>query len=234
MIPAVVTFDCAQTLLEVDWSIKRYVADCSLEIGLEIPLEGPSLYDQMYHERLRDYVRVNMRRDHAACDAWWIDLDRDWLRELGLDESWAEKLQAASEKLGFGNPSILFRLYDDVLPTLQVLKGMGVRIGVLSNWDYSLHKALRGAGIYDDFELVVASLEYGVEKPDPRLFQVVVDHFGVSPSDVVHVGDNSVDDLEGARGARMRGVLIDRSVPHSESPTIRDLRDLPEAFAWID
>jgi len=234
MIPRVVTFDCAQTLLEVDWSIKRYVADCCAELKLEIPLEGPSLYEQMYHERLGDYVRVNMTRDHEACDAWWIALDREWLAAIGLDPGHAERLQETSERVGFGPQSILFRIYDDVLPCLADLKARGIRVGVLSNWDYSLYKALAGAGLQDEFELVVASLEHGVEKPDPRLFQVVLDHFEVAPEEIVHVGDNPVDDLEGARGVRMRGVLIDRSMPRSEAPVLHDLRNLPEAFEWID
>ncbi|MBC8065550.1 MAG: HAD-IA family hydrolase, partial [Chlorobia bacterium] len=81
-------------------------------------------------------------------------------------------------------------------------------------------------------EMVVASLEYGVEKPDPRLFHVVLDHFEVDPSDVLHVGDNPLDDLEGAQGVGMRGVLIDRSIPNPIKPYINDLGKIEEAFAW--
>lgn len=234
MIPKVVTFDCAQTLLEVDYSLRRYIADCCAHAGIELPLHGPSVHEQMYNERLREYVQVNMTRDHEACNQWWLTLYRDWLNALDLDPAGAEKILEASREIGFGKESVLFKLYDDVRPTLARMKEMGVRVGVLSNWDYTLHLALQGAGIYDEFELIVASLEYGVEKPDPRLFQVVVDHFGVAPEEVLHVGDLVEDDLEGARGAGMRGVLIDRSRTNSESPWLHDLRHLPEAFAWID
>lgn len=232
MIPKVVSFDCAQTLLEVDWSIRRYVADVCAHIQLEIPLEGPAKYEEMYNARLRDYVRVNMSRDHAACDAWWVELGRDWLTEIGLDPTLAARLQAVSGEIGFGPNSILFRLYDDVVSALDRLNGLGVRLAVLSNWDYSLHKSLKGAGIYERFELVVASLEVGVEKPDPRLFQVVTDHFGVAPQDVFHIGDNEIDDFQGATEFGMRAALIDRGLQSPDQPWIRSMDQIEEAFAW--
>lgn len=232
MSPKVVTFDCAQTLLEVDWSIRRYIADCAEEISLEIPLEGPALYESMYAERLADYVAVNMTRDHEACDRWWLKLGEDWLTSMGLAPERASDLKSASERIGFGPESRLFKIYDDVAPTLQHLQEEGIRIGVLSNWDYSLHKSLKGAGIYEDFEIVVASLEYGVEKPDPRLFQVVIDHFQVAPEEILHIGDNPIDDLEGALAVGMRAALIDRSVLHPSEPVINDLRQIAEVLSW--
>ncbi|MBC8065080.1 MAG: hypothetical protein H7Y17_09640, partial [Chlorobia bacterium] len=87
--PKVVSFDCAQTLLEVDWSIKRYVADLCAYAEFPIPLEGPAIYESMYNSRLSDYVRVNMTRDHVKCEAWWVTLGEDWLREIGMDLAFA-------------------------------------------------------------------------------------------------------------------------------------------------
>jgi putative hydrolase of the HAD superfamily len=232
--PKVVSFDCAQTLLAVDWSVRRYVADLCAAAELEIPLHGPALYEEMYHARLRDYVRVNMTRDHDQCDAWWIALGEEWLAAVGLDPAHSPNLQAVSLRIGFGPESILFKLYEDVLPALDRLRAQGIRTAVLSNWDYTLHRSLKLFGLDKRFELVVASLEHGVEKPDPRLFQVVIDHFGVDPSEILHVGDNPVDDFDGAKGVGMRAVLIDRTLPQPESPWINDLADLEGVFAWTD
>jgi HAD superfamily hydrolase (TIGR01549 family) len=233
MTPSVVSFDCAQTLLEVDWSVRRYIADVCAAIGLELPLEGPAVYEAMYHERIGDYIALNVSRDHGALDAWWVKLGEDWLNSLGLDPSQAAVLQKLSDQIGFGSESILFKLYEDVVPALDRLSAMGIRLAVLSNWDYTLHKSLRGAGIYERFDLVVASLEHGVEKPDPRLFKQLTDHFEVAPNHILHIGDNPIDDLEGAIASGMRGALIDRSRPHSEEPWLHDLRMVEEAFGWI-
>jgi putative hydrolase of the HAD superfamily len=230
--PKVVSFDCAQTLLEVDWSIRRYVADVCAEANLELPLHGPAVYEQMYYDRLSDYIRVNMDRDHDRCDAWWVQLGRDWLTEIGLDPTEAERLQTISRRLGFGENSILFRLYEDVLPALNKLDSLAIRLAVLSNWDYSLHRALEGAGIYNRFDLIVASLEHGVEKPDPRLFHTIIDHFAVQPSEVLHIGDNVVDDFEGARAAGMRAALLDRTRQATEQPVLHHLDQIEEALRW--
>ena len=230
--PKVVSFDCAQTLLEVDWSIKRYVADVCAAAGLEIPLEGPSIYERMYDDRLAEYVRVNMSRDHGQAEAWWIRLGEDWLLSMDLDPSLAPGLQRTSNEIGFGPKSVLFRAYDDVEPTVAMLKAQGMKLAVLSNWDYSLHKALRGFGLYECFDLVVASLEHGVEKPDARLFQVLTDHFAVDPADVLHVGDHLEDDFEGARRFGMRAALIDRLRPATSEPWLSSLSHIEEAFSW--
>ncbi len=232
MKPKVVSFDCAQTLLEVDWSMRRYIADVCAHMELEIPLEGASIYEDMYHTRQNEFLTVNQTRNQEECERWWIRLGEDWLRAIGKDPGLAPQLQTVSDEVGFGPNSILFRVYDDVIPTLENLAEMGIRVAVLSNWDHSLHKALRGQGIYDRFELVIASLEEGFEKPDPRMFERVTEFFGVKADEVMHVGDNPIDDFEGATQFGMRAVLIDRGRQELLEPWINDLSHLPGAFSW--
>jgi REG-2-like HAD superfamily hydrolase len=232
MRPRLVTFDCAETLVRVNWSVGDYALDCARHIGLDLPDSAGSRYRQMYHERLPEFLQVNLTRDPAQGETFWLRLGRDWLRELGLPESLAPNLQAASEILGFGQDSILFQLYDDVIPCLQALRADGHKLGVVSNWDYSLHKTLRSMEIANYFDFAIASLEEGFEKPDPRIFHLAARHGGVQPADILHVGDNPIDDLQGAREAGLRAVLIDRSRSDSVPPYLHTLNLLPEAFAW--
>jgi putative hydrolase of the HAD superfamily len=115
-----------------------------------------------------------------------------------------------------------------------MLDTMGIKAAVISNWDYSLHRVLKMFGIYERFVVVKASLEEGVEKPDPRLFQITLQEAGFSPHETFHVGDDLVDDVEGANRFGIRSTLIDRSLAKTERPVICTLADLPEAFGWID
>lgn len=231
-LPKVVTFDCAETLVAVRWTIDGFALDCAQHIGLSLPTEAGNLYRSLYVARLGEFMRVNLTRDEAQGRAFWLTLTRDWLRTLGLPESRAEPLQQAADALAYGPDSILFRPFDDVVPCLDTLERWGVRVAVISNWDYSLHRVLRGFGLEDRFDTVVASLEEGVEKPDPRLFLLALERLGVHPSAALHVGDNPEDDVEGARAAGMRALLLDRAgtmgVPHA----ISTLAQLPEALAW--
>jgi len=79
---------------------------------------------------------------------------------------------------------------------------------------------------------VTVSLEEGIEKPDPRLFHLTLERLGVVAADVVHIGDNEIDDIEGASAAGVRALRIDRKAGASGNGVIRSLDELPEAFAW--
>lgn len=230
MTPRLVTFDCAQTLVEVDWTVERFAQACAVDIGLKLPEEAFPRYRGLYFERLPEFLEINLRRDPIEGQAFWDRLAEDWLGEYGIDASHVAPLRASSDRLGFGANSILFKIYDDVVPCLDDLQARGIRVAVVSNWDYSLHRVLKMFDVHHRFEAVLASLEEGVEKPDPRFFHICLEKLGVAPEETVHVGDNPIDDVDGAVAAGIRPVLIDRSgtLPHS----ISTLRDLGRAIGW--
>lgn len=231
MTPKLVTFDCAQTLLDVTYRVDTFARSCCEEIGIDLPSAAFDRYRQLYFSRLPSYLAVNQTRDPAQGDAWWRELSRDWLAQEGLDLDHAVALTETSHRIGFRPGSIIFRLYEDVVPCLDRLRAAGVRVAVISNWDYSLHRALAIFDLNRRFECVLASLEEGVEKPDPRLFHICLSKLGVAPADALHVGDSLTDDVEGARNAGLRAVRIVRDGAPSEGE-IATLDHLEAAFAW--
>lgn len=58
------------------------------------------------------------------------------------------------------------------------------------------------------FYAAVRAHEFGVAKPDPRIFHAAAQAAEVAPSEVLHVGDDSHHDVEGARGAGIAAVWI--------------------------
>lgn len=231
MRPRLITFDCAQTLVDVTWSVDGFLHACAEEVGLTLPRELFVPYRDLYVARLPEYWSVNQSRDPVKQAAFWRQLGEDWILDVGESTAWLPKIEAAAEQLGFGPESILFRLYEDTRPALDRLRQEGVRMAVVSNWDYSLHRVMGMFGLENYFDLVLASLEEGVEKPDPRLFHICLERLGVAPEDVVHVGDNPVDDGEGAVAAGIRPVIVarDRSPLPGE---IGRLTQLPEVLGW--
>jgi len=234
MRPKLVTFDCAETMVGVprDWSMGWFAASCARQIGLQPTEDDARLYQKLYVARLPEFVEVNIARDPERQRAFWSCLARDWLTAAGLPGSALERMETAADELGFGPQSILFKLYEDVVPCLDRLDALGIHAAVVSNWDYSLHRVLRMFGIYERFVVVKASLEEGIEKPDPRLFWIALEESGFTPAETVHVGDDPVDDIEGATAAGIRAVRIDRSLERTEPPVVRTLLDLPEALNW--
>ncbi|UCH57566.1 MAG: HAD-IA family hydrolase, partial [Candidatus Bathyarchaeota archaeon] len=57
---------------------------------------------------------------------------------------------------------------------------------------------------------VVLSQDHGVEKPDPRIFEIALDRAGCSSEELLHVGDSLETDIEGANRAEIRSVWLNR------------------------
>lgn len=186
MTPAVVTFDCAQTLVRVRWTPGGFALDCARAVGLDLGPEARGAYERRLRSRWAEYREINTLRDPVQGDAFWERLTADWLEELDVSASLAPRLVAAAPGLLYGEDSDQFTLFEDVLPTLDKLDASGIRMAVISNWDYSLHRVLRALGIHDRFDCVIASLEEGVEKPDPRLFHLTLERLGVPAPNAVH------------------------------------------------
>lgn len=233
MKPEAITFDAAQTLVRVNWNPGQFALDCAKRAGLE--LDEPharSVYERMLGTRWREYQEINCTRDSAACDAFWEELTSDWLGQLGHEPSQGRAMTQEGREVMYDKQSPIFQLYPDVLPVLSSLREEGIKLAVISNWDFSLHRVLRLHDAYDIFEVVIASLEEGVEKPDPRLFHLTLEKLGVDAANAVHVGDCPTDDIQGARNAGMRAVLIDRELEHPAPGVITSLNELREAIGW--
>ena len=117
-------------------------------------------------------------------------------------------------------------LFDDVLPVLKTLQ-MRYALGLLSNGNsYPERTALPGI-----FRFIVFSQDQGIEKPDPRIFQIAMQKAGCSKEQLLHVGDSLINDVGGARSAGIKCVWLNRArVVNSLSITadfvIHSLREL--------
>ncbi|HWM34047.1 MAG TPA: HAD family hydrolase [Pseudolysinimonas sp.] len=100
-------------------------------------------------------------------------------------------------------------LHDDVAACLDALAP--ARIGIITNGHRAFQDAkIAALGLERWVEDVIASGEVGVTKPDPRIFALACERFGVTAADAVYVGDRLHTDAIGAARAGLRGVWIDR------------------------
>lgn len=234
-----VTFDAASTLIRVTWRPGPFAVDCLNELGIEVdPQPAIERYERLYLGRLPEYIAANAARDVAACRSFWRGVSADWLPSIGVPVSrLAEVLDVADKMLYSGNGRY-FAFYEDVKPAVIELSCRGLRLAIISNWDYSLHRIVDSLGGTAWFDPIVASLLEGVEKPDRRLFDLTLSKMGLQPDEVLHVGDNPIDDVQGALGAGLRAVLLDREANQSQIPAdsrvIQSLTQLPEVLDWTD
>lgn len=122
-----------------------------------------------------------------------------------------------------------FTAYPDAAPALEALRAGGRRLAIVSNWDCSLGDWLEPAGLTGLVDCVVTSAVTGAAKPDPVIFRTALELLGATQADAVHVGDSLDKDIDGARAAGIRAILIERGneQPPAGVETIRSLADLP-------
>jgi putative hydrolase of the HAD superfamily len=102
--------------------------------------------------------------------------------------------------------------FPDGPAVLAELKARGLRIGLISNTffpgeyhEYDLDRF----GLLSHFDHRIFSADIGLWKPRPEIFQRALTALDLRADEAVFVGDRLVDDVGGARGAGLRGVLIE-------------------------
>jgi putative hydrolase of the HAD superfamily len=122
-----------------------------------------------------------------------------------------------------------FELYDDALPTLDVLRAHGLKIGLLSNSARDLDEFVRHHGLAVD--AVLTSRSHGKTKPHETIFRRMLELLEVSAGEAVMVGDTIEDDIEGARAVGMHALLLDREGRYApDVDALDDLREVPVAL----
>lgn len=205
-----VSFDCAGTLVSTRQTLGQTLLETAASLGISVDHRSAGLFEALYTARRPAFEAAN-RVGEAAVREFYIDLAGSWLERLGLDRNLAFPLQARVEEIAFGPDSPMFHRYDDVLPCLDRLIARGLKIAVISNWDVSLHRVLELTGIRPYVSAAVASLEFGFEKPDPRIFRHTSELLAIEPREMLHVGDDPVDDVEGPRAAGMPAIWLNRA-----------------------
>jgi putative hydrolase of the HAD superfamily len=123
--------------------------------------------------------------------------------------------------------SVRMTAYDDAEPALTALREKGLKLIVVSNWDCSLGSVLERCGLRVLLDGAISSAEAGSRKPDPAIFGPALELAGCEAGEALHVGDTAEEDVEGARAAGIRVLLIDREQPAGDG-RIASLTEIEE------
>jgi putative hydrolase of the HAD superfamily len=167
-------------------------------------LAGELDYREQRRERVRAFLApYGATLEDAAAEAWF--------------EEWVQRYRSA------------FRLHDDAQPCLDALEQRipGVRFGIITNGDLAFQTAkLEALGIEQRFAHLITSGELGVAKPDPRIFEIAAERFGLRPEECVYIGDRLGTDAIGAAKAGMTGVWLDRGRVAAQPADVAEARRL--------
>ena len=197
-----VLFDAIGTLIRIDPPAPHLQRALTEHLGYERPLEECAA--AMRAEGAYYRAHCISGRDEESLAALRLGCAAVLARELAL----ADEAEAIVPCL---LDALRFSAYPDVASVLRELPSLGYRLGVVSNMDCSLGAVLERCGIGLHFDTIVDAATTGWAKPHPAPFQRALAALGCAPEAAVHVGDDPSTDIEGARVAGIRGVLLDRS-----------------------
>ena len=129
--------------------------------------------------------------------------------------------------------------YPDARDTLHLLSKKGYRFGIIANQVAGTSDRLGNWGLRAFFDVVVASAEAGIAKPEKAIFELALALAGCTPEESMMVGDRLDNDIQPAKAMGMKTVWIRQGSAQHQAPSmghgiadyqIEPLRELIEIF----
>lgn len=141
---------------------------------------------------------------------WWKRIVSETFARVGALEKFDDFDDFYAGLYGYFETAAPWRLYDDTVAALNRWQGMGIELGIISNFDSRLYRVLSVLGLASYFQSVTISSEVGAAKPSAEIFRAALAKHGCSAQQAWHVGDSEAEDYAGAKAAGMRAILIAR------------------------
>lgn len=187
-----------------------------------------ALAEHYFYEENRRYTV--MKRPLAEQKAVILHYEEKVLEEAGIPGGTA--LAAELEKrISLVSRKASFVLFDDALPCLKAMRSQKLKTGLISNIPEEKLPILDELGIASMLDVTVTPYDAGADKPDPAIFRAALRKAGVEASEALHIGDQHAIDVEGALGAGLGAILLDRAgiLPDYQGcPRVTTLTDIPD------
>ena len=224
-----VFFDAGDTLFRVRGSVGEVYARVAAQYGVTVA--APEI-EPRFRAAFRSmpplaFPGASEAELPAREYAWW----RQVVAQVFVRARFADFDAFFAELFEYFARAASWELFDDVVPALAALRTRGLRLAIVSNFDGRLPGICEGLGIARYFDTIVMSGRAGAAKPDPRVFEVALARLGATAAEAVHVGDSVREDVEGARAAGLRGLLLARDPAlGGQSDMLQDLSELPRSI----
>lgn len=131
------------------------------------------------------------------------------INESILKKSWLNALKA------------IFTINENFEEIIKNMKKLGYKIATITNtnkFHFDFHKKF---GHYKYFDVVIASFEVGIQKPDERIYVILMQKLNLQPKEILFI-DNSGDNLSIAKKLGMETLIY------------TDLEDLKKNLSDLD
>ena len=180
---------------------------------------GSTLVDEsaVYENRIKEITQGNN-----------IDRNEFVAKVIERAQTSPKPIVSAAEDYGVNVPAWrhdLEVLYPDSKEVLQRLS-QKYKIGIIANQDFGTEQRLTDFNVHQYINLVIASAEEGVAKPDLRIFQIALARADCKPEEAVMVGDRIDNDIIPANKIGMTTMWIKQGFgSYAEPKTVEEQSD---------
>jgi len=194
--------------------LKDYFEECKKEIFIRTYEKYNNIFWEEYKKGNIDVEKLKIERFLKTFEELKIDVrNYDEMNEIYLDILAEENI-----------------LIESALDILLYVKEK-YYLGILTNGFYNTQiKKMKNSGIYDYVELLVASDEVGIVKPNKEIFDYAAKKSGFDNNQILYVGDEYATDVVGSINAGFQCIWFNRNnekVPENVS-AISCLEELKE------
>lgn len=227
-------FDAVGTLIEANPS----VADAYARVG---GLHGSQRDGAEVRRRLVEAISRSETRDLTGTGGSLVTsetIERErWRRIVGDVFDEVDDVEACFEDLfEYFSRTSSWRCFEDVGEAIARVADEGLGFVIASNFDARLHGVCAGLPALAAARSIVVSSEVGCRKPDRLFYDAVVEAAGCASDEILMVGDDPVNDYQGARQCGLQAVRVDRTSGPTDrirlGPRPRVVSSLVELEAW--
>ena len=205
-------------------------AGFSVDVATLVRAEGEA---KLAHE-MGELTEVAWSERHLPGARGWGDMVGTILHRAGFPLESLPPFLAATwvEHVAMNTYSVVPDGFD---AAMDRVRAAGVKVAIVSNSEGMLERLFRDLAILRHFDLVVDSGLVGVTKPDPRIFEIALERFGIGADRALMLGDTYATDIVGARAAKMRAALVDpfghMAGRHGDVPRVPGVVEVADAIA---
>ncbi|MEO1592559.1 MAG: HAD-IA family hydrolase [Cyanobacteria bacterium J06632_22] len=210
--PQVIFLDAVGTLFGVRDSVGHIYGELAQQAGVDTDREA---LDKAFYRSFKTAPRMAFpnapKTDIPHLEyRWWKAVAAETFERVEALAQFSNFDAFFSEVYQHFTTAAPWVVYSDTVDALERWQGMGIPLGVISNFDSRLYTVLETLELRAYFDSITISTEVGAAKPDGRIFAAALQKHHCPAAHAWHVGDSPAEDFEGAKAAGLKPVLVQR------------------------
>ena len=225
-----VSFDLDNTLWDVDSVILEAEKDLKKWMAINVP-QALEIYTAETLAPIRDQVALDFPNQIH---------DLSFMRQQVLYGTM--KLSGLPDRMARDQSERAFAIFFEARNRVKLYPGAEDMLSAISKhfplWALTNGNAdIVKAGLGHYFSGAISSADVGAKKPDPKMFNTLLTQQKLKPNQVVHIGDNIVDDVHGASQIGIKTIWInfsDSSLSSSDTQPDAQVQHLSQVHSTIE